>query len=153
MTFQKGNKATLGYKHTEEAKQKIREYIKAHPPKGIFKKGQHTSPNTEFKKGNKINLGRERPDIRGSNNWNWKGGIKGYSVDWKETLRKSIRERDRYVCCLCHDFGNTVHHIDYDKNNCNPENLITLCHDCHLKTNFNREKWKKYFKEMIWQMQ
>ena len=36
-------------------------------------------------------------------------------------------------------------HIDYDKKNCNSDNLITLCRSCHRKTNFNRENWIKYF--------
>lgn len=39
--------------------------------------------------------------------------------------------------------GHDVHHIDYDKKNNNPENLITLCHSCHAKTNSNREYWTK----------
>ena len=39
-----------------------------------------------------------------------------------------------------------VHHIDYDKNNSNPNNLIVLCKGCHAKTNFNREYWGSYFK-------
>lgn len=39
-----------------------------------------------------------------------------------------------------------VHHIDYNKFNCNPENLITLCKSCHVKTNHNRNYWINYFK-------
>lgn len=42
-------------------------------------------------------------------------------------------------------FSNQVHHIDYNKLNCNPNNLITLCKSCHMKTNFNREYWLDYF--------
>jgi hypothetical protein len=34
---------------------------------------------------------------------------------------------------------------DYDKKNCDPKNLITLCNSCHSKTNFNRKKWIIYF--------
>jgi 5-methylcytosine-specific restriction endonuclease McrA len=37
--------------------------------------------------------------------------------------------------------------IDYNKKNCNPENLITLCNKCHMKTNHNREKWIKFLKQ------
>jgi len=36
-------------------------------------------------------------------------------------------------------------HIDYNKKNCNPDNLITLCHSCHSKTNHNRNYWVKKF--------
>ena len=36
-------------------------------------------------------------------------------------------------------------HIDYDKLNCNPDNLISLCNSCHSKTNYNRNYWINYF--------
>lgn len=83
----------------------------------------------------------------GNKNSMWKGGISfiPYSVDWTNTLKKSIRERDKYICQLCSNEGCYVHHIDYNKKNCNPINLITLCHSCHSKTNHNREKWIKDF--------
>ena len=44
-----------------------------------------------------------------------------------------------------------IHHIDYDKRNSNPINLITLCSSCHPKTNFGREKWKKLFQNFMQQ--
>lgn len=76
-----------------------------------------------------------------------------YSVDWTETLKRSIRERDNYTCKLCGEIQNKstfhIHHIDYDKQNCNPNNLITLCRKCHTKTNFNRDIWTDYFKKII----
>lgn len=43
----------------------------------------------------------------------------------------------------------TVHHIDYDKYNCNEQNLITLCRSCHPKTNFNRDYWKLFFRRRL----
>jgi len=82
----------------------------------------------------------------------WKGGIsfEPYSIDWTKTLKKSIRERDKYTCRLCgkeqEDIIFAVHHIDYNKKNCNPNNLITLCRSCHSKTNINREYWAKEIK-------
>ena len=39
----------------------------------------------------------------------------------------------------------SVHHIDYDKRNCELKNLITLCIGCHCMTNNNRKKWMEYF--------
>jgi 5-methylcytosine-specific restriction endonuclease McrA len=64
-------------------------------------------------------------------------------------LRRVIRERDRYQCQLCGELQSDetfcVHHIDYNKENCNPDNLITLCKMCHSKTNSNREIWIKFF--------
>lgn len=90
----------------------------------------------------------------GKNNPNWRGGTsqEPYSVDWTRTFKRSIRERDRYTCQLCgkqqEDTVFCVHHIDYDKKNCNPNNLVTLCRGCHSKTNtVNREYWESQFKE------
>jgi len=62
-----------------------------------------------------------------------------YPKDWTEELKNLIRERDNHLCKHCNKKGNTVHHIDYNKQNCNENNLITLCSKHHLKTNFNRD--------------
>lgn len=128
-TKQKQSKAHIGIKHSEKSKRKISE---SHKGK------KHTE---ETKR--KIRLGNER-----EKNGNWLGGISylPYSVDWTETLKRSIRERDHYICQECNKYGNTVHHIDYDKKNSNPNNLITLCGSCHIRTNANRKYWKNYFK-------
>lgn len=85
----------------------------------------------------------------GQNNPNWKGGksFEPYPIYWKETLKQSIRQRDGYICQICgKEPSINVHHIDYNKENCNPDNLITLCDVCHVKTNFNRDYWINYFK-------
>lgn len=88
--------------------------------------------------------------IFGKNNPSWRGGISKlpYSADWTTTLKQSIKERDGYACQICGKQQKTfaVHHIDYNKKNCNPDNLITLCINCHSKTTGNREYWKKYFR-------
>lgn len=83
----------------------------------------------------------------GKGNSNWKGGIsfEPYTVDWTETLKRAIRERDHYICQLYGIYGNCVHHIDYDKKNCDPKNLITLSRKANSKVNFNRKYWKNYF--------
>jgi hypothetical protein len=39
-----------------------------------------------------------------------------------------------------------IHHIDYDKKNNDPVNLISLCKVCHTQTNYSREDWERYFK-------
>ena len=76
--------------------------------------------------------------------------------DWTDTLREATRQRDNYMCQECgihqdelEGFNKKldVHHIDYDKDNCEPSNLITLCRKCHTKTNVNRDYWEQYFKE------
>lgn len=94
-------------------------------------------------------LGLQPPHPFGEKHWNWQGGrsFEPYSVDWRETLRRSIRERDHYICQKCSQYGNVVHHIDYNKQNCNPDNLITLCGRCNTKVNAHRNYWKNYFNE------
>jgi len=85
----------------------------------------------------------------GEKNVNWNGGVsfEPYTVDWKETLRRAIRQRDKYTCKICGKLQSSdVHHIDYYKKNCNPNNLTTLCHQCHSKTNYKRKYWINYFK-------
>jgi len=85
----------------------------------------------------------------------WQGGKSSelYTVDWTKTLRRSIRERDKYRCQLCGepqgDQALCVHHIDYNKKNCNLNNLVTLCRSCHGKTQIRRIHWTKYFKTFI----
>jgi len=89
---------------------------------------------------------------RGKDHIFWKGGVSftEYTVNWTNTLRQSIRERDKYICQMCgknqDNEALSVHHIDYNKQNCNPDNLISLCRSCHNKTSLhNRDKWIKYF--------
>ena len=130
-----------GKHHSEETKKKISE---GH--KGVKFSDEHRRNISISRKGVRFsdehlrNMSKCR---QGSKHWNWKGGIscESYSVDWTETLRRSIRERDHYVCQWCSNEGNEVHHIDYNKENCDPRNLITLCFSCHRKTNYNRKIW------------
>jgi len=90
------------------------------------------------------------------NNPNWKGGksFEDYPIEWSTLLKESIRERDHYTCQKCFTTDNKgqafiVHHIDYNKKNCDPSNLIALCRSCNAKVNFNREHWTKYFVKKI----
>lgn len=90
----------------------------------------------------------------GENNPNWRGGksFEEYGQDWTDYLKESIRKRDNYICQLCGihqdelDIKLDVHHKDYNKENLNPNNLISFCRSCHMKTNYNREYWIEYFK-------
>jgi hypothetical protein len=62
-----------------------------------------------------------------------------YSIQWTNTLKKAIRERDNYKCQICgipqeeYMRNLDVHHIDGNKYNCNPNNLISLCAICHTR--------------------
>jgi len=114
--------------------------------------------NIEYKeKLSKAKIGwyKKNPEVfKKENNPNWRGGISEcpYTQDWTEDLKDSIRKRDGYLCQLCNKSQEEtirkldVHHIDYDKENCDPNNLISLCIGCHAKTTTgDREKWKNYF--------
>lgn len=95
----------------------------------------------------------------GENHYNWKGGIslEPYGEEWTEELKEQIRERDDRKCKLCnmteevhkseYGWSLSIHHIDYNKKNHKPNNLVALCIRCHTKTNHNREYWKSYFQE------
>jgi hypothetical protein len=119
-------------------------------------KGTHHSEEIRKKMSKSIKKAFLKPEIRkklseshiGNKNFFWAGGLskEPYSLDWTKTLKRSIRERDKYTCQLCKDEGLCIHHIDYDKKNCNSNNLITLCRKCHNKTNFNREYFINLFK-------
>ena len=70
-------------------------------------------------------------------------------------IKETIRQRDNYECQNCsmteeehlivHGQVLHVHHIDYDKQNCNKENLISLCHNCNIRANYNRTYWQEFY--------
>lgn len=139
-----------GKHHTEEAKQKMSETRKG--------KGMGSKHTEEFKqKMRKLHLGMNNPAYGrmrlGSDSNNWKGGISfdPYPIGWTDILKKSIRQRDNYKCQLCDKTQKqegrklSVHHIDYNKENLDPKNLITLCKVCNSKVNGNRAAWTRFF--------
>jgi len=60
-------------------------------------------------------------------------------------IRNKILKRDNYTCQKCNKYGNDVHHIDYNKENNQEDNLICLCRRCNIKVNCNRDYWFAYF--------
>lgn len=80
----------------------------------------------------------------GENSPHWKGGLsfEPYGLEWTKELRRYIRKRDNHICAICGKQGKCVHHIDYDKQNNSPENLVTLDRACHSRTNANRRFWQ-----------
>jgi len=89
----------------------------------------------------------------GENHPQWIGGLSEYPREWNEKLKEVIRWRDGHICQLCFnqqedvDTKFDVHHIDYDKKNCDLDNLISLCKRCHRRTNTkqDREQWQSIF--------
>lgn len=141
---------------TEEEKKKIK-YTLLYGPKSEQRKRNISRALTGIKRSEetrkKISESLKGKIAEQSRRWLGGKSYEKYTIDWNETLRKSIRERDNYTCQLCSkqqtDIAFHVHHIDYDKKNCNSLNLITLCINCHMKTSGNRDYWKKYFENLM----
>ena len=70
-----------------------------------------------------------------------------YPFRWNNNLKELIRDRENRKCFICDKHENDlstklhVHHIDYNKFNLDYFNLVALCINCHMPTNFNRNSW------------
>lgn len=83
------------------------------------------------------------------NHWNWQGGKSGiYCNEWRY-IRTPLKELDNNECqnpyCEGKSQRLTSHHIDYNKQNCLPNNITTLCVVCNSQANFNRNYWQKIY--------
>ncbi len=151
-----------GLKRSEETKRKISEALKRHEydPERIKKLKENSFDATgrkwseevkkkisESNKGKHQHLGETNP--------NWKNGVSflPYPPEWNAPLKKKIRKRDEEKCqnpqCSKACLRLTVHHIDYVKENCREENLITLCVVCNSKANSRREFWLELYSGII----
>ena len=94
---------------------------------------------------------RHSVKMKKDGNPNWRGGIGKlpWGFEFTKELKRKIKKRDKYVCRVCGTKGVCIHHIDYDKHNNNPNNLILLCSQCHGKTGHNRKQWKKKLSEIL----
>ena len=84
--------------------------------------------------------------IVGAGHPSWKGGIScdPYCDAWADKeYKESIKQRDGYKCqnpyCSCNGGILCLHHIDFNKFNCHPSNLITVCNSCNSFANKDRE--------------
>ena len=127
---------------TEEEKQKLSEKIK-----NLFKNGRITwNKGLTTKEDKRILGGNKNPAyIHGKSK-------RKYPNKFSKELKVKILKRDNYTCQKCFIYPTnklSVHHIDYNKQNCKEDNLITLCRKCNCQVNFNRNKWIKYFLKII----
>jgi hypothetical protein len=85
------------------------------------------------------------------NNWSSR---EPYGKIWSKELKEQVKKRDNYQCQKCFKFEKElkrdlcIHHIDYNKNNCSHNNLISLCTSCHAQTNYKREDWVNFFNKL-----
>lgn len=160
------NKGTKGVMKPNSGSIKKGEHLSL---KTEFQKGEMSEiqkgENNSYWKGGLPNCeicGKELNDYRSKicrscmqkgNHPNWMGGksFEPYGVEFNDKLKGQIRERDSFTCQEC---GQTekllgykldIHHIDFDKQNNNPSNLLSLCRSCHRKTYFHRKRWIEYF--------
>lgn len=159
-TFEKGNNygsLKKGFKHSIETKEKIRKTslkqfkggMSEFHKKLISEAIKKNLPSTIFKKGNLPH---------NFNNWS---SFEPYGKGFNNKLREQIRKRDNYRCqeCFRHQdelfykngksYKLSIHHIDYNKNNNNPNNLISLCLNCHVQTNYKRKDWINYYNNKL----
>ena len=132
---------TKGRKHSEEAKIKIRE----------ARKKQTFSIETRQKM-REAHSGNKSPF--------WRGGVSVKNKSERQIMmerfeyrswRKDVFKRDNYTCVECGDScgGNLeAHHIkgwiDFPDLRLDVSNGITLCKECHKKTdNYGRKNWNK----------
>ena len=140
------NKNNLGKKLSKETRSKI-----SLKHQGQKFSEEHTKKLSESKK----KFYKEKGNIIGfqprENHWNWQGGKSfiSYPLTWTKKLRDKIRKRDNYICQICGEYGNHVHHLDYNKENCNLDNLCVLCSVCHSKIKFKKKYWHRYLCEKL----
>jgi len=146
------NHPLYGKKHTDKSKLKMSESSKGkNSGEKHYLYGQHRSEEVKNKI-SKNKIGK----CMGKNNSNWKGGIscEPYCQNWSSDLKEYIKERDENRClnpdCLGNIHRLSVHHIDYNKKNCEPQNLITLCTSCNSRANKDREWHEAWYQTIMY---
>ena len=132
--------------HTEKSKKKM----------SIAKSGEN---NPNF---GKQRLGETREKISlsliGEKSPNWRGGIADdpYCPIFSDhEFKNMIFERDGYECqnplCRknCDHLPLVPHHINYNKMDCDLENIITVCWSCNSRANHNRKFWQRHYERIM----
>jgi hypothetical protein len=92
----------------------------------------------------------------GNGNPSWKGGMscEPYCPIWSDKeYKEDIKLRDKYKClnpyCSKKSSKLHIHHIDYNKKNCHPSNLITICNSCNSMANKDRNWHQTWYQAII----
>lgn len=135
-----------GHKHSEEAKEKIRQRRLSDGRVPYLKGGVHWMKLP----------GAQKPG-------SWKGGVTPErqafysSQEWAESV-KAVWARDAAICQMCGKEHNSemrgkfaIHHIisfAYTPLRADPSNLILLCRPCHLWVHSRKNIEKQFIKEI-----
>jgi len=95
-------------------------------------------------------FGEREPHNKGT------GGPGPYCEAWKDAqYKKDIKERDNRECRNPNCWHTSdhlplvIHHINYDKRDCKPTNLITSCVSCNSRANSNKEYWEGLYSGLV----
>jgi len=153
----KENKKQGSYRDSVKRKKKYKRYkFTAEHRKKLSKAGKKNA----YWKGKKLPLEIRKKISKansGERHGNWQGGRRPHPPTFSGFLKNTIRERDNYMCQVCGKNNKSldrklcVHHIDYDKKNNDPLNLISLCDNCHGLTLAvsTQPEWKKILQRKI----
>ncbi len=163
----------VGDKISKTNKRLFKEGKRVSPNKGKIlsektKKKSSTTKKRRYKEG-KIKLtgcaklSKENPTWHP--NFNNYSSFEPYGKEFNKELKEQISKRDNYRCQQCFRHQDElfikrknrkvikskldIHHIDFNKKNNNPNNLISLCRVCHSQTQLNREGWINYFQNKM----
>jgi len=148
----------IGRHHRPEIREKIRQVrTGTHLPEEVRAKlrAAHAGEKNHFwgKHHKPESITKNSLAHSGPNNVHYRDGRGGlpYVSDWS-TIRKQICERDEHLCqhpgCYAPENGrrHDCHHIDRNKNNNHPTNLILLCHKHHVATFFgDPDSWIEFY--------
>lgn len=115
------------------------------------KKGKSLDEQVGSKRASELKL-EHSIRMRGINNPNYIASKQHiYGPGFSPFVKKQVLQRDNYTCEYCKTRGGRldIHHIDYDKENNDMNNLITLCHKHHNWTLHKREYWKEFYAQRM----
>jgi len=140
-------KASKGRKHSEESKLKMSHKGENNPMYGIYHSDETKRKQSLIKMGEKNPMYTRKGETNPA--WNGGGSFEPYDAAFNDSLKRKIRERDHYTCQYCGVPGKHVHHIDHNKKNSVPSNLITLCLAHNTKSEYIPRVWECLFRTIL----
>jgi predicted phosphodiesterase/5-methylcytosine-specific restriction endonuclease McrA len=140
-------------------------FVLGHNRKNEVFSEEHRSKISSMKKGIPVPIERRKQISETlkkfysnkENHPQWKGGVSTelYGELFNASLKELVRTKYNRTCQICGKseielkVKLSIHHIDYNKQNNDLDNLIPLCVKCHTKTNSKRIYWERRLKNMI----